>query len=287
MNKKPSVLLVGATGYLGNFLLKELVNQNYSVKVVVRNPKKLPQVENHYELIEGEVTKPSTIANCSEGIDVVISTVGITRQKDGLTYMDVDYQANINILEEAKRSSVKKFIYVSVLKGDKMRNVKICAAKERFVDELSQSGLDYTIIRPNGFLSDMTDFYQMAKKGRVYLFGDGQTKINPIHGEDLAEVCVAAVDRSVSEIKVGGPEVLTLNEIAHLAFSALNKKPKITYIPDWIRLTLLKLAKTFTSSKTYGPIEFFLTFMGLDDMTAPKYGRHTLEEHFNQGADRP
>ncbi len=283
MNKKPSVLLVGATGYLGSFLLKELVNQNFSVKVVVRNPQKLPQVENRpYEVIEGEVTKPSTIKNCCKDVDVVISTVGITRQKDGLTYMDVDYQANVNVLEEAKQSSVKKFIYVSVLKGDKKRDVKICAAKEKFVDELSQSGLDYTIIRPNGFFSDMTDFYQMAKRGRVYLFGDGQGKMNPIHGEDLAEVCVSAIDKSVLEIKVGGPEVLTLNEIAHLAFSALNKKPKITYIPDWIRLAILKLAKTFTSSKTYGPIEFFLTFMGLENMTAPKHGQHTLEEYFNR-----
>ncbi|SFL70256.1 Uncharacterized conserved protein YbjT, contains NAD(P)-binding and DUF2867 domains [Gracilibacillus orientalis] len=282
MNKKPSVLLIGATGYLGSYLLKELVKQNYSVRVVVRNPQKLPQVENYsYEVVEGEVTRPSTIENCCKDIDVVMSTVGITRQKDGLSYMDVDYQANVNVLEEAKRSNVKKFIYVSVLKGDKMKGVKLCAAKEKFVDELRHSGLDYTIIRPTGFFSDMTEFYQMTKRGRVYLFGNGQTKMNPIHGRDLAGVCVSAIDKSEAEIKVGGPEVLTLNEIAYLAFSASNKESKITHIPDWIRLAILKITKTFTSNKTYGPIEFFLTFIGLDNMTAPKYGQHTLEEYFN------
>lgn len=67
---------------------------------------------------------------------MVISIVGITRQKDGFTYMDVDYWGNANLLSEAKRSGVKKFIYVSVLNGEKLSNLKICEAKERFVTEL-------------------------------------------------------------------------------------------------------------------------------------------------------
>ena len=67
---------------------------------------------------------------------MVISTVGITRQKDGFTYMDVDYRENANLLSEAKRSGVKKFIYVSVLNGEKLSNLKICEAKEIFVTEL-------------------------------------------------------------------------------------------------------------------------------------------------------
>lgn len=51
--------------------------------------------------------------------------------------MDVDYQANMNILNEAKLSkTVKKFIYVSAFNGDKIRNVKIMEAKEKFVDEV-------------------------------------------------------------------------------------------------------------------------------------------------------
>ena len=67
---------------------------------------------------------------------MVISTVGIARQKDGFTYMDVDYRENANLLSEAKRSGVKKFIYVSVLNGEKLSNLKIFEAKERFVTEL-------------------------------------------------------------------------------------------------------------------------------------------------------
>ena len=38
----------------------------------------------------------------------------------------------------------------------------------------------------------MLEYLQMAKKGRAYVFGSGENKINPIHGEDLAEICVKA-----------------------------------------------------------------------------------------------
>ncbi len=184
-------------------------------------------------MIEAEVTNPESLSACCEGVDAVISTVGITRQKDGLTYMDVDYQANMNLLQQAKQSGVKKFIYVSALNGDTLKHLKIFQAKEAFVEQLKSSGLDYCVIRPNGFFSDMSEIYHMAKKGgRVYLFGgDGTLRGNPIHGEDLAEVCIDAIAGTEKEINVGGPQTLTQNEIAITAFQALGKTPKVTHIP--------------------------------------------------------
>ena len=142
-----------------------------------------------------------------------------------------------------------------------------------------KSGLEYCIVRPNGFFSDMAEFYTMAKKGRVYLFGDGELKTNPIHGEDLASVCVDAIDMNYKEIEVGGPETLTHNEIAAAAFEALGISPNITHIPNWVRLAILKLIRLFSGSKVYGPIEFFMTVMAMD-MVAPEYGRHTLKKYF-------
>ena len=133
----------------------------------------------------------------------VISTVGITRQKDGLTYEQVDFQANKNLLDEALREGVRKFIYVSVFKGEAMRHIAIGAAKERFVDTLKASGLDFCIIRPSGFYSDMAVFLKMAKKDKIHLFGKEQYTMNPIHGEDLAEVCVAQLEGYEREVNVG------------------------------------------------------------------------------------
>lgn len=274
------VLLAGITGYLGSHIANELHNRGHQIRAIVRNPDKLKRLNiDVADVLKAEVTQPDTIEGCCNDIDVVISTVGITRQKDGLTYMDVDFQANMNLLQQARKSSVKKFIFVSVLNGDKLKHLKICEAKERFVEQLKNSGIDYCVIRPNGFFSDMAEFHAMARKGRVYLIGNGELKTNPIHGEDLAVVCVDAIEKTDRVIEAGGPEVMTHNQIARAAFNAVGNKPKIMHIPDWIRVTTLASARVFTSSKTYGPIEFFLTVMAMD-MIAPEYGKHTLKDYF-------
>ena len=129
------VLLAGITGYLGSYIAKELQKRAYIVRAIARNPErlKLKNIDTN-EILKAEVTQPDSIKDCCKNIDVVISTVGITRQKDGLTYMDVDYKANMNLLQEAKKSEVKKFIYVSVLNGENLRHLKICDAKEKFVE---------------------------------------------------------------------------------------------------------------------------------------------------------
>ena len=274
------VLLAGATGYLGKFIAKELIKQGFDTNVIVRDKKRFLEsnivVNNIYE---AEVTRKETLEKCFNNTDIVISTVGITRQKDKLTYMDVDYRANKNLLDLAIKNGVKKFIFVSVLNGEKLKHTDICFAKEKFVDELKSSGIEYCVIRPSGFFSDMTEFYNMAKKGRIYLFGDGKYKSNPIHGEDLAEVCVNAISRNDKETNVGGPEILTQEEIAKIAFDSLRRKSKITYIPDWIRKLGLKVGKNITVKYSYGPFEFFMNVMAMD-MVGKSYGNKNLYNYF-------
>jgi len=119
----------------------------------------------------------------------------------------------------------------------------------------------------------------MAKQGRGYVFGSGEYRINPIHGEDLAEVCVNAADGEEKEINVGGPDVLTHNEILAIAFESLGKPVKISRIPIWLRNVILATLRLFTSVKTYGPLEFFMTVLAMD-LVAPTYGSHHLKDFF-------
>lgn len=278
------VLVTGATGYLGRYVIKELKKQGYWVRTLARNVKKLDDLKEHIdEVFEAEVTKPESLNGICDGIDVVISSIGITRQKDGLTYMDVDYQGNKNLLDQAVENNVSKFIYVSVINAHLMKDLKGIQAKELFVDKLKESGLDYAVIRPTGFFSDMLEFLNMAKKGRVSLFGSGEDKINPIHGADLAEVCVKSMDKQEKEINVGGPETFTFKEIAELAFKVLNKKAKISTLPIWMIRIILPLIRTFTSSKTYGPLEFMMSVMTMD-VVGELYGKERLEDFYKHEA---
>jgi len=279
------VLVAGATGYLGQHLVKELKKRGFWVRVLIRKENQKELFNDVNDFFIGEITDAKSLCGICQDIDWVFTSIGITRQKDGMTYMDVDYQGNSNLLNEAKGAGVDSFLYVSAINGDKQRHLKIFEAKERFVDELKESGLNYTIMRPNGFFSDMKDFLAMAKKGKVYLFGKGDFKLNPIHGEDLAEVCVDKISSKENEIIVGGPDMLSQNELATLALNAFGKKPGIVHLPDWIRKFTIWSVRTFTSSKTYGPIEFFLTLIAFDNV-AERFGKHHLIDFFKEEVEK-
>ncbi len=284
MDKK-KVLVAGATGYLGQYLVKELIERDFDVRVLIRKESQKGLFKGVNDFFIGEITEGKSLRGLCENIDWVFTSIGITRQKDGLTYMDVDYKGNVNLLKEAKQAGVHSFLYVSAIGGDNLRHLKIFEAKERFVDELKGSGLDYTIMRPNGFFSDMRDFLDMAKRGRVYLFGKGDFKLNPIHGEDLAKVCVDKISAEGNEFTVGGPDILSQNELGTIALEAWGKKPEIVHLPDWLRKFIIWILRTFTSSKTYGPIEFFLTAMAGDNV-AQQYGSKRIGAFFKSEVNK-
>lgn len=97
----------------------------------------------------------------------------------------------------------------------------------------------------------------------------------------LGEVCVKWLDTNGGEFNIGGPEILTHNEIASQAFEVLEKRPKITYIPLMERSLIVKFARIFTSVKTYGLLEFFMAVLAID-MVAPTYGQHTSNKYFEE-----
>lgn len=280
------VLVAGASGYLGGYLLQEAKKQGYWVRALTRDITKIKEQSIFIDnLFLGVVTNPETLQGICKDIEVVISSIGITHQKDGLTFMDVDYQGNMNLLQEAQKEGIAKFIFVSVFDAEKMQNLKVIRAKQRFEKALKQSAVDYTIIYPNGFFSDMQEYLKMADKGRAYLFGDGQYRINPIHGADLAKVCVNAIIYDKKEINVGGPDILSHKDIINLASTSVKKTVKISKVPVWLTHMFVKLLRIFTPEKVYGPVEFFSTVC-TRDLIAPAYGRHHLKDFFLHNKNR-
>jgi len=274
------IVIAGATGYLGQHLVKSFKGKGYYVIAISRSHKKLQHLEQYIdELILADVRKIETLEGFMAGADMIVSTVGITRQKDGLTYMDVDYMCNKNLLEVAKISGVKKFMYIAALNGDHLKEFKIMNAKEKFVDLLSTSTIDSYVIRPSGFFSDIGEVYHMAKKGRVYNISSGQFKANPIDGSDLADFCTEVINKKPGVYPVGGPDILSQKELSIIAFNILGKKARISKIPLGLVKMLKILLVKFTKETYHGPLEFFLTVLSMD-MVAPSYGKKSVQDYF-------
>jgi uncharacterized protein YbjT (DUF2867 family) len=281
-----SILVAGATGYLGRHIVKHYMDKGWHVRALVRDAasaKASGLIAS--ELFEGEATRPESLNGLMKDIDLVISSLGITRQRDNLSYRDVDFQANDNLLNLAQEANVEHFAYVHVLHAKAMKGVPLVDAKQAFAEKLQAAPIRSTLICPSGFFSDMADFYSMSKSGRIWLFGDGSHKLNPIDGKDLAAALADAIAQKRDISEIGGPDIFSQRDIAELAFAIQSRPAKITYLPDGLRKLALWLLPWVTPKHIHGPALMFLTAFGMDMVGAP-HGTKTLTSHFKKLAER-
>ncbi len=283
------VVVAGATGYLGKYATREFKRRGYRVRALTRSVERLEQPGPFTapaisrgdvdEVCVAEVTRPETLEPLFEGgVDILFSSVGISRQRDGLTFEQVDYQANRNLIDLCVETGVRKFVYVSMLGAEQIAHLAITRAHERVVADLEASGLEYAIVRPSGYFSDMGAVLDMARRGRVLLVGDGTNRFNPIHGADLAAVCVDAAEGTERVVEAGGPDVLTQREVAELAFDVVGKPVKVTVIPLWLAHGLARGIGLL--SRQFGDLAEFIVTAGEVDGVGPARGETTLRSYF-------
>ena len=283
------VLVAGASGYLGRYVVREFAERGYSVRALVRSPEKLakegpnlepPVADVVDEVVTGDATDKASLKDVCKGVDIVFSCMGLTKPQRDVTSEQIDHLGNKTLLEDALSHGVKKFIYVSVFNAEKMMDVDVVQAHERFVQDLQASGIPSTVIRPTGFFSDMGMFFSMARSGHMFLLGDGTNHVNPIHGADLAKVCVDAAEGSEREICVGGPDIYTFNETVTMAFEVLGKNPWITHIPMWIGDAALFI--TGFLNKPLASVMSFAVSVSQIDNVAPTTGTKHLRDFYHE-----
>ena len=229
------VVLAGAFGHLGSDVLRVLVRQGHDVVAFGREIRKPEDCAEGYEAVEADVLHPESIKGICKGADVVISTIGLTKTSPTLTSYDVDYRGNCNLLKEAKKSGVKNFAFVSVLKADGDPKVAMLDAKARFEKVLKKSGLNWVIFRPGGYFYDIAKvFMPMIEKGKVTLLGKKQYHANVVDTPDFAEFIVSHACDEKKVYDIGGKETYTYEEMAKMFFKAARKKPVIGRAPVWL-----------------------------------------------------
>lgn len=229
------VVLAGAFGKLGSDILRALVRDGHEVLAIDMIVRELADVPGGYEAKQVDVTKPEQLAGICDGADAVITTVGLTRTSAEVTNYDVDYQGNLNLLNEAKRAGVKKFAYVSVLKADKAPKVPMLHAKYLLEQKLKKSGIPYVIFRPTGYFYDIAKVFRpMIEKGEVTLLGNKPVSANVIDTTDLADFILLHLDDRNETYDIGGTETYTYEEIARMFFAAAGKEPVIKHAPPFL-----------------------------------------------------
>jgi divinyl chlorophyllide a 8-vinyl-reductase len=291
-NTNKRVLVVGATGYIGRQVVKELVSRNYQVIAVSRRPVKQGEFEGA-EVRIADVTDPPSLKKLfHDDINVVISCMACNSGMPA-DFDKIDYRATLNVLEAAKANITDHFILLSAI-CVKVPRLPLQYAKLKMENALMISGMDYTIVRPTAYFRDMSLQFDNIRKGRSgWVLGSGESsRYNPISKEDLAEFMINCVEDSHHRNRVyliGGPEtpenIVTNKRSIEMCFEALGKKTKIKSLPCWLLLTAIGMTK-FTAlfiPKVRCVVEILriIHYYSTNEMLAQGYGTRTLKGHLD------
>jgi len=275
------VLLFGASGNLGKEIAKELLTRNYNVTLVVRNEdraKSLKHICNNFIVVD--VCNSDAVHQIPKTFDVIISALGKSvspNDKSKASFWDVDFHANINILNYAIKSGVKKFVYISAFHSEKYLHLDYFKVHYDFSEKLKESGLNYSIIKPPAIFSAFIDMLEMAKKGNLVSIGKGDKKTNPIYEGDLAKITIDSIHETNLSIEAGGKCVYTRQQINEIIQQHVDKTKKIRKIPIAVFKIILAFIKPFNKN-TYNKFAFFVEVVQHDTI-APKLGEMSLEEY--------
>lgn len=275
------VLLFGASGNLGKAIGQELVDRGFDLTIVVRNERKakaLSKISSSY--IIADACSKETLNGICEGQDIIVSAMGKSvspNDKSKPSFRDVDLNGNLNILEEAKKSGIKKFVYVSAFHAEKYTHLEYFKVHNEFAEELKTSGIDYSIIKPPAIFCAFLDVIEMARKGKVITLGNGEHKTNPIYEGDLAKVCVDSINTTNTTIEAGGKTIYTRKELNEIVQSEVDPSKKIRKVPFGLFKFGLPIIKVLNKNQ-FDKFAFFSEVMQHDEI-APQIGEMKFEEY--------
>lgn len=230
-----TILVTGAAGYLGNMTVKKLAQMGRPVRAMVRTPekakKRLKDVEDKIEIVQGDVTDRSSLPSLMKDVTAVIHYVAIAMEKGGQTYEEVNYQGTVNILDAAQDAGVKRFINMSQNGAKSDLPYRFLASKGRAQEYVANSDMQWTAMRPSAIFGPQDEFFntfaRLLKVTPVIfpLIGGGTAEFQPVSSKDVVEAVVRSLDDDSTigkELGLGGPEVLTLDEIEKRIIEAMD-----------------------------------------------------------------
>ncbi|XP_010524762.1 PREDICTED: divinyl chlorophyllide a 8-vinyl-reductase, chloroplastic [Tarenaya hassleriana] len=323
-NKNPNdinVLVVGSTGYIGRFVVNELIKRGFNVIAVARERSGIRGRSDKQETLNqlqganvcfSDVTQldvlEKSVENLGFPIDVVVSCLA-SRSGGVKDSWKIDYEATKNSLVGGMKFGARHFVLLSAICVQKPL-LEFQRAKLKFESELTDlaekdSSFTYSIVRPTAFFKSLGGQVDLVKDGKPYvMFGDGKLcACKPISEQDLASFiadCVLEEDKMNRVLPIGGPgKALTPLEQGEILFRLLGKEPKFLRVPiqimDFAIGVLDFMAKIFPAMEDaaeFGKIGRYYaaeSMLILDSETGeysdektPSYGKDTLEEFFER-----
>ena len=237
------VLVTGGTGVIGTATVTELVRRGHHVRLLSRGADEAHEEwEKAVEPFAGDVGDPASIRGAADGCAAVIHITGIVEESPPeVTFERINVGGTENILREAERAGVRRFIFVSSL-GAERGSTDYHRSKLRGEELVSQSSLSWTIARVGAVIGTGDETVSVLLRmvralPAVPTIGNGDQKFQPIWHQDLAWALAECVDRddlAGETLRIAGPEIITVGEVLDVFSEVTGRSPVRVPLPSFL-----------------------------------------------------
>ena len=263
------LLLTGATGTIGAPLLRRLTDAGISVRVLVRDPRRLGPQRVRVQIALGRLEDHLSFRHALRGVDTVIHLASVIRDQPGGSIEELAGVATWRLVRAAERAGVKRFLFFSTLGASTHSSARLLRAKAVAERAVIESSLAATVFAPSVVYAPGDPYLKLLSRMSLLpvmaIPGPGRAPFQPIWAEDVAECVMAALpggsraEESVgTRLELAGPETLTHRELVQSALRAQHRRRPIVPVPlPVVRRTLktLELLAGPTAFATWDEVE--------------------------------
>jgi NADH dehydrogenase len=238
------IAVTGASGFVGSHLVRRLAALGRPVRAIVRNAASTTQEGRltglNVEVVEADVTRAETLPRALTGASAIVHTVAVAVERRPGAYEAVNYQGTVNVVEAARSAGTRHLINMSQLGASPDLPYRFLASKGKAQAHVAASGLNWSALCPSVIWGPEDEFANTFARlaplsPLVYpIVGDGQARFQPIWVEDVVTCLVRCLDDETTVGKayeLGGPEVLTLEEIERRTLAAAGARRMFVRVP--------------------------------------------------------
>lgn len=239
--ERPSkVLVTGASGFVGRYVVRELIARGYGAVCLARDTEKMRRVvpdvaAAQLTVVKGDLNDAESLRRAAQQAQAVIHLVGIIFDLPlkGQTFQRVHVEGTRRVMDAAKQAGMRRFAYVSAIGARPDGPSEYHRTKHQAEEIVRNSGLEWTIFRPSIIHGPDGEFMQLMKTFVSFrpvwqfgvvpqqvpvipYFGRGANKLQPVSVRDVAHCCVASLDMQGAAgrtFEMGGPEALTWKQL--------------------------------------------------------------------------
>ena len=284
------LLITGVNGYIGTHLANRFRQADEPVRGLVRTGRDGPQIEFlksiGVELRFADLEAEGSWQEAMVGVTRVAHLIGSIQPPRGTAFEAMHVGLSQKCVTAANRAGVEKAVYLSAINAAPGGVSRYYDTKGRAEELFRSSGLAYAIVRPSLVCGHscgarhsklMVKLLDMARHASAMkTVGDGQSRVQPIHVDDLAECLFQVLTRddcSGREFDLAGPEVLTMNEMLRriAAKCGCPEKP-IRHVPRFIARAAASVVERISSNPilTTDQLRTMTRDMLADPQTVPR-----------------